>query len=319
MEQRKLIRLGNSSFAIALPKDWVDKSGLKKGDEVFIIPNSNGEIVISSTFKRNGIEKEILINTSNKDLEKVRREFMSAYISGNTIFKFEGDLSPERRKFIRQMIKEFISCEVEEEKDKIILAKDFFNFGEINIYNFTKRADNNVREMFETLINSLKKEKISAESVDSMKDADVDINKIYFLNSRLMNLGLNNPAIVSILKTDQSSLFNNWWLTFHLEHIGDGLKRITKRLKENSKDFDFKKYAELIEEVKAVYEKALKAFYDKDKNKAHEVMEEGKKIWDKCDKLIKEHSTMQSLLAEKLKSIENASYQIVKMILNMEI
>ena len=36
MEQRKLIRLGNSSFAIALPKDWVDKSGLKKGDNVFL-------------------------------------------------------------------------------------------------------------------------------------------------------------------------------------------------------------------------------------------------------------------------------------------
>ena len=36
MEQRKLIKLGNSSFALALPKEWVDKSGLKKGDNIFV-------------------------------------------------------------------------------------------------------------------------------------------------------------------------------------------------------------------------------------------------------------------------------------------
>ena len=36
MEQRKLIKLGNSSFAIALPKDWIEKSGLKKGESIFV-------------------------------------------------------------------------------------------------------------------------------------------------------------------------------------------------------------------------------------------------------------------------------------------
>src|SRR3989344_4968532 len=319
MEQRKLIRLGNSSFAIALPKDWVDKSGLKKGDDVFVTPNSNGEIIVSSEFKKNRMEKEIRILLDNKNLEKARRDFISAYINGATIFKFEGDIDNNKRKYLKKVAKDFISCEVAEEKEKLIYIKDFFDFEELNIDNFTRRADNNVRDMFNILIGSIKNRKISNENLNNIKEADSDINKIYFLNSRLMTLGLNDPTLVSTLKTNPSSLFSNWWLTFHLEHIGDSIKGLKKMIKESTKNIkNHGRYVFILNDIKKIYETSLKSFYDRDKKKANEVMEEGKSVWDKCDKLIKEGDPLLSLIAEKLKSIENASYQIVKIIINME-
>ena len=57
MERRKLIKLGNSSYAIALPKSWVTKSGLKKGDEIFVIKNSNGELVLTSLPQKTNEQK----------------------------------------------------------------------------------------------------------------------------------------------------------------------------------------------------------------------------------------------------------------------
>ena len=319
MEQRKLIRLGNSSFAIALPKPWIQKSGLKKGDNIFVEQNGNGEIIVSSEFKKNSFEKETQIFIDNKTLEEIKRDFTGAYINGNTIFKFEGELDKEKRRFIKEIISNFISCEINEEKEKLMSAKDFFDFEEINIDNFTKRADNNIKDMFNIIIDSINRCKLNNEDLNNIKEADSDINKIYFLNSRLMNIGLDNPTLTSSLKTNPSSLFNNWWLSFNLEHIGDNIKGIAKTLKENMgtiKNHD--KYALLINDVKEVYENALKAFYDRDKKKAQEVMEQGKLLWDKCEKLIKEKEPVTSLFAEKLKSIENSSYQIVKIILNME-
>ena len=88
MEQRKLIRLGNSSFAIALPKDWVDKSGLKKGDNIFVERNNNGEMLISSQFKKINEGKKAVINVDGKDESKIKREFTSDYIRGNSVFEF---------------------------------------------------------------------------------------------------------------------------------------------------------------------------------------------------------------------------------------
>jgi phosphate uptake regulator len=39
MEQRKLIALGKSSYAITLPKDWVDRNSLEKGDFISVLMN----------------------------------------------------------------------------------------------------------------------------------------------------------------------------------------------------------------------------------------------------------------------------------------
>lgn len=67
MEQRKLIRLGNSSFAIALPKDWVDKSGLKKGDGIFVERNSNGGLTIEASYNKESARKEAIPDLKDKD------------------------------------------------------------------------------------------------------------------------------------------------------------------------------------------------------------------------------------------------------------
>ena len=73
----------------------------------------------------------------------------------------------------------------------------------------------------------------------------------------------------------------------------------------------------LLRDVKQIYIDSLEAFYNKDEKKAHKVMEEGKVIWDKCIKMTNSDNVFLSLIGEKLKNVENASYQIVKMILNM--
>ncbi|MBS3134491.1 AbrB/MazE/SpoVT family DNA-binding domain-containing protein, partial [Candidatus Woesearchaeota archaeon] len=46
MEHRNLIKFGNSSFVISLPKDWIDRNKLKKGDAIFIEQNGSENLII---------------------------------------------------------------------------------------------------------------------------------------------------------------------------------------------------------------------------------------------------------------------------------
>ena len=47
IELRKILRIGNSSLAITLPKTWLDFYGLKNGDTVELISNGNIKITPS--------------------------------------------------------------------------------------------------------------------------------------------------------------------------------------------------------------------------------------------------------------------------------
>ena len=318
MEERKLIRLGNSSFAIALPKEWIRKAGLKKGDKVFIVPNSNGELIISPEFKKNGIGEKIILNVDNKNEERLRREFTSSYINGASIFSFVGKITKEKNKIIKKIIKDFISCEVAEESEQEVLVRDFFNVEETNLKNFIKRMDNNIREMFDILISCIEKNKITKTEIEEIKRIDLDTNKFYFLNSRILVLGLNNPTLLNKLKLNPTELFNEWWLTFQLEHTGDNLKTIARRLSlanigENEKKVIFS----LLVKIKNKYIESLKTFYNKDKEKAYELMED-KKIWTLCENLTKTKNGFLSLVGERLNELDNASYQIIKMVTHLE-
>ena len=319
MEERKLIRLGNSSFAISLPKEWIDKSNLKKGDKVFLVPNSNGEIIVSPEFKKPGQDKRITINLDGKDETKIKREFTSAYINGNSIFEFIGNTNKEKSRQIKKIVREYISCEVTEESENSIIAKDFFNFEEMNMNNFIRRMDNNLKEMFEIIIKGLEKKEITASEVNEMDSIDLDINKFYFLNSRIMIMGLNNQTLINKLKIEPTDLFNNWWLAFHLEHTGDNLKAIAKKIKSEDINQETKKLLlTILSLIKEKYEDSLETFYSGDKELAYKIMEKSKKNWELCENLTKSKNAFLSLVGEKLKNIENASYQIVKMISHLK-
>ena len=313
MEERKLIKLGNSSFAIALPKGWVDKSGLKKGDKIFLENNSNGEIIVSSEFKKVG-EKEKEININDKDIEQIKREFTSHYINGVSVFKFTGNPLSNRKREIKELIKDYIGFEVIKEDGTEIVVKDFFKFEELNLNNLIKRIDNNTKEMFKILLESVKAKKTYSNDAEEISKIDLDINKFYFLLSRIMLLGMDNPSLTNKLKTTSIELFNYWWLAFHLEHCGDSLKYIFEQTKRN-KDRKLleKKLLPIFIKVKEKYENSLNGFYKKDPAEAYKTMGDGKKVWKLCTNLAKNENGFLSSIGENLKKVDDASYQIIKM------
>ena len=318
MDQRKLIKLGNSSFAVALPKEWVDRSGLKKGDEVFITPNSDGEIIVSHHQKKNLSDKKTVINIEGKNDKNIKREFTSDYINGCSVFEFIGNIDREKSKMIKNIINHYISCEVIEESEKNIVVKDFFNFEELNLNNFMRRIDNNIEEMFDIVIRGIAVKKIAKEEIEEMNKIDLDINKFYFLTSRILTLGLNNPSLVHTLKIKPTELFNNWWLAFHLERIGDDLKTIAHKIKSEKLTAENKEIlVSVFKEMKERHGESLKIFYTQDNKKAYEIMEGGKKMCDTAEKLMKSKSQILIFAGARLKEMSNASYQILKIMSNM--
>lgn len=314
MEQRKLIRLGNSSFAIALPKDWIDKSGLKKGDDVFVERNSNGEIIISSSFKKNE-DKKIEINTENLDEYALEKELQSAYVKGYKEFHFVGKNNQSMKKAISNLKTNLLSLEFSENGKEKLVLKDLLNLEEINIDNFIRRIDNNLREGFEMILKKLNLGKMNKNELDEIRKIDDDINKVYMLISRVFILGLSNPSILSMLKLDSTELFNKWWFSFNLEHIGDDIKTIAK-IMLNSNAESSVAITSLLEDIQTIYHESMESFYKQDKKLALTSMKKSRALFDKHKKE-EFKSPVHLKIAENLKTLEDSCYQNLKMTMYM--
>ncbi|MFH1500365.1 MAG: AbrB/MazE/SpoVT family DNA-binding domain-containing protein [archaeon] len=316
MEQRKLIRLGNSSFALALPKDWVDKAGLKKGDNIFLERNSNGEIIVSPRFRKVNGGKKLELDLSKKTDFEIKKEINYAYIKGYTDLNVLTGGDKKLASMIKGEVDNLLGMEVVENNKENMLIRDFLNFEDMNQESFIRRVDNNLREMFEILVSSANKNLVSQAQLNESIQADRDINKFYFLNLRILATGVDNPSLLASLKTDGISLLMKGFYSQHLEKIGDRIKailQIIKDVKINKDSLD--KISSLVPRVQKMYIDSMEAFYKKDRELAIKVGGEGHKIWKECDKFLKDKDTGVVKIAFNLKDLENAIYQNLKLII----
>jgi len=313
MEQRKLIRLGNSSFAIALPKDWVTKSGLKKGDKVFIIPNSNGEIIISPEFKKKE-KKEIVLDFKDKEEIPLQIEILASYLNDYNLFTIKNNLEKKKKQHVKELIKNLMSFEIIEENKEGIRLKDVFNLEETDIKTFIRRMDNIIRSFFEDLGPPLKLGKIKKSVHDEMYLSDKEVTKLYFLLGRIFMKSLNDPSLLNSLKIDSLSLFNNWWFAFNLEKIGDGLKNIATIIKKTPLKSSAKSLSDVFEKLIDNYVKCMNAFYKSDKELAMSIIEDNQKFSKMCEE-INQREIPVARIIERLRLLQDNIFQNAKMMI----
>ncbi|MBU1136133.1 MAG: phosphate uptake regulator PhoU [Nanoarchaeota archaeon] len=306
MEERKLIRLGNSSFAIALPKEWVTKSKLNKGDKVFLERNGNGEIIVSPEFKKSGNNKEITIDVKGKEEEEIAREVISAYICGNKKIIFKGE--KREIKTVKNVSKKFLNLELIDEKEGFAIFEDLLDLEQIDIKNFIKRIDNNIKEMFEILSEILNSEKNQKKRIKELYEIDEDITKFYFLIWRFMRIGIDNPSIQSSLKISPNSFFDYFWVSYNIEQIGDEIKTIAKKINKENRECVKNIFSIIVEN----YHKLMKSFFENKKNFSKEIILEKEKMIERFNKL----SDIQSsgAIVEKFQQININIHNVAKMV-----
>mgnify|MGYP001191677169 CR=1 FL=1 len=78
-EARRLIKFGNSSHVLSIPKDWIDKNRLVKGDLVFLDENEFGQLILSPDQKKiERVDRGISFCIDNKEEDQIKREIISS-------------------------------------------------------------------------------------------------------------------------------------------------------------------------------------------------------------------------------------------------
>jgi phosphate uptake regulator len=293
LEIRKLIKFGNNSFVISLPKTWVIKNKLNKGSILYLSNTPNQIIVTPQKGTRENKEKEITLDFREESMENVRRKVIACYINNYKLMKilFNGNESARQ---IREIIQNLMALEVIEQSSNLIIAKDYLNMHDISIVNLIRKSDTIVRTMLADMITALKQNNIhhNQELSENILQRDSDINRLTFLIMRTVKYLITEPEFQK--EGDMQDYLNFYEMSQNLESIGDECKRIvryltTTKIKENVD------ILAVFLDIEKFYTNTMKAYHSKDPTSGYKVALEKNPLMDKIREFQDKHQDNMSM------------------------
>jgi phosphate transport system protein len=284
---RKLISFGKNSFIVSLPKLWVDKNKLKKGDLISIEEGKEGLLLRTSKTKLKEEPKRMVIDAENKNLIQLKTEIVSAYLNNYHIIEVISKELKTNAPEIRGMLRDLAGLEIINQSSTRIVAKDLINIGEISIKTLIRRMDNITRAMMEDAVGCFEGE----DHVESLAHIDEEVNRLHFLAYRVIRGGLSDVRMANSLGTNPLKLHSSHTVTKRIERIADNTKRICRYLRDTKLDKRWAKELKVIfEDIKKTYSDVMKAYYTNDEKIALGIEEKLTGQLDACDNFFAKHN-----------------------------
>lgn len=223
METRKIIAFGDSTFSITLPKKWVVKHKLKKGDTVAVKESALGGLeVFPGTRKGEPEVKKITIRIDDRPLREVQREFIAAYIKGYSVIDLIGDHQGKVSE-LRRRLHELIGVEIMEVAHDRITTNVFFDVSAVSLEKIIARIALITKTIFDETILLIKKKKnldlLYRELVE--KKREVDRQSLFAI--RIIVNALTEPSFAAKMDTDPLDVSFIWHLIEYMEKTSDYL------------------------------------------------------------------------------------------------
>lgn len=292
MDHRKLMGFSKGSYIITMPKSWVTKHNLKKGDTISIEEGSNELVFYAGQKEPVRKEKSISIETEGKKMAMIKAEIVSAYLNNYNTIEIRSKALADDAPVIKGIIRNLSGMEIIEQTGTKIVAQDLIDVSSISIQNIIRRMDVITRSMIDDLL-LCTEGKCDSKSIINR---DADINRLYFLGCRVIKNAMENPAVMRELDANVWHIANHRTVLVRIEEIADTQKRISRLLSNvQLRDETLLGIKEIGEDIKNGYSNVMKAYYTNDKKLALETEINHENLIEKCNKFLENASKRSSV------------------------
>ena len=224
METRKVQITGGTTLIVSLPKTWANKDNLRGGDEVSLIPQSDGSLSIRIK-NAPEVHHSKTIYIESKDGDNLIREIIAAYIAGFTSIELKANkILARQRDTVRKTVNMLIGPEIiEETSDKIVL-QDILNPAELSVKKSIKRMFMITSSMQENAITALKEK--DYDLARDVADRDSEVDKLFLLVSKQFRMVMRDISIADKFEMSMEEHLDMRLASYPLERIGDHANKI---------------------------------------------------------------------------------------------
>jgi phosphate uptake regulator len=289
-EVRRVQKTGASTLTVSLPKDWVDSSGLKAGDQVIMAVQLDGTILLDTNMDRRKetLRKEIWTD-GEESAEHLTRKLIGAYLVGYNVIEVRSKdrMEPEAKSAIREFSRLAIGPEVVEETANSVIMHDLSDPVELPQEKCVRRMHLIVRSMHADAIEALCEE--DEGLAEDVIDRDTDVDRLYWMAVKQNNLIARDRKLGDRMGLDIFGSNDLMLVARGIERIGDHAVRIARNALISAEDPDKLPAASEIRKLSAeamkVLEKGMDSLFRKDISEANEVIDEGRDVVKRCEKL----------------------------------
>ena len=296
MEPRKIQKVGYSTLSVSIPMNWAKRTGVQKGDVVFISEENDGALRITPEPTQTEDQSIYVVNVDNCDNTKVlARVIVGNYVLGRNLIKVESErrLMREQIESIREVTQKLLGIGIIEESDRHLLLQC-----SIDPKNFP--LDTVIRRLY--VITSI----MFKESMDALIDRDMELAKdalareheadtIFWLLTRLLASAQQSRMVSEAIGiSDPMEIVENNLIAWYLEMIGDRLFAIARNvlsiedLRDDDEEELFERLSQIGLVVFTMFDQAMKSMFDGDIKLASDAVDLYEAVGREEESLLKE-------------------------------
>jgi phosphate uptake regulator len=251
MEARRIQVVGNRSFSVSLPKQWVVDNKLSQKKTVFITKTENDDLLIKKTDI--GTKEPKYIHVKLEEISDISEFLVFCYVKNIEQIKIRYDrMYTEKVAMIRTVLKYLDGYDITAEDDSSITISFLFNDINITIQKILVRMIYLIKLELSACVNS---DKVGIE------EFEMNIDRLYNLSKRIIFACIRNVKLRKENKImHDEDLFFYKDIFKRLEQIGDSVYYLSS-LKFSQSDI------ELVSEMINILEQVII-----NKKKPHEYM-----------------------------------------------
>jgi phosphate uptake regulator len=282
MFNRKIQKIGRSSYFINLPKKWIEQFNLDRGSIIKLSISKNGSLIIEPT----GEAKEENVATIHIT-STISRDIISKYLLGYKTIRIVSSrgLTEDEIKIIKDTVRFLIGLEVVEEGLNEVIIQSMLDVESIHPSKLISREGIIAEGILRDSITSLVKRDINTALLASRRDEE--INRFYFLLVRVLRSALQNYNIISKFNLTPLDIVDYRLAASYIESVGDCATNIARCsveiISNNVEEDKLNTIVDISNKIVGFYRRAITAFLDKDYKIANDIISTVKRFREEID------------------------------------
>lgn len=327
-QTRRIQISGGSTYTISLPKKWVDELGIKNGDNMTIIKNSNQSMTMFLGLDSEKQAKKAIFAISQKDsVESIRRKIVALYLAGYKTIQISSKgvkILPEHSRLVKDLVrKSMIGTEIVESDSESITIQILTRLPELTFDVALRRMYLMTANMHREAMEALKK--FDAEYGEEVVKMDDEVDRFSLYMMRTLVMAIQNSSMLYDVGLEQpSDCLNYRTVISRIERIADHAALIAERIKFLKEPLEPKLLKDLdllSKDAIACFENSITALTKKDHILAEKVAVNIVQVIEKEKELMygmkeSKNSTIVKFTLEDIRRTAQYSSDIVETVVN---
>lgn len=221
VETRKIQRSGRGSTVLSLPKDWVERVGLKPGDPVALHFQPDGSFVLSPRLVESSSRLKATIDIDPRHPARTIRQVIAAYLEGcgQIELRSKTDIAPAMRQAIHEGVRKIVGLEIVDEGLDRIALLDVASPSDFPQGRGLRRMHMLTRAMQEDAMAALVEGQ--GERAELVFRRDDEVDRLYWLIFKQHHLVLRDPRFAAKLETTPQKSLGFMLAARILERVSD--------------------------------------------------------------------------------------------------